>query len=491
MKALPMSRRIALVEHQRPRILTVDFSDADAAKIKNLGFNVRSGYTKHPHKDQFCIPWAVEDVEVLFARISPDNFRASQAREAHESSVERSPNFLRMMTEVWVRRGWAVLFIEQGCSPKDLEVLGIEHVGVLSYNQRFFPAKEWGKLANALGGDHTEINKISWILPLFKGESVIARSDEPETAILERYIRKAKMSVLAVDYQVEPAWAGTYFSVRHLIRGESAFKPVLAMKLSYGSAGTILLLPDFGRQNVDVAIALLQSVVQDLSPDLFDSPEHPWLESYLPSPVQLIRSRKGEIIAAAQAELDALSKEEGEQLERFNWLLGLLTATGDEFQAHAAEALRFLGFKVDIIDDNVPLGEPRKEDLHISDPEAGFFALGETKGTKRGAAEEFITSIQNHQGRFSREHNVKIPNGILIVNHSYSLDPLQRAGRFYTHASIVSRCKSQGITAVDSVALFQMCQSVLSGEVTAEEIRRYLESDFRVISNFNASELAE
>ncbi len=137
-----------------------------------------------------------------------------------------------------------------------------------------------------------------------------------------------------------------------------------------------------------------------------------------------------------------------------------------------------------VVDAIVVPGEALKEDLHITDLETGFFAIGETKSTVRGASEGFLTDIQNHQGRYSRENKVPVPNAILVVNHSTGLDPAKRPGRFYQNPDIPNRCAQQGITAIDSVALFQMCQSFIKEEVTAGQIRQFIESESRVLPEY-------
>ena len=100
------------------------------------------------------------------------------------------------------------------------------------------------------------------------------------------------------------------------------------------------------------------------------------------------------------------------------------------------------------------------------------------------ASEAFLSDVQNHQGRFSRENNTPIPNAILVVNHSTAFDPARRAGRFYRNADIPNRCAQQAITVIDSFALFQMCQTLLQGKASASQPREFIQRDCHVVAEF-------
>jgi hypothetical protein len=482
-----MSTRIALVEHSRPRILAIDFAQSDVRKVSDLGFNVRLGATGVHPPSKCCIPWAVQDVEVVFATVSPGSFSKAGERPLCKDSVEDGPHFQALMREVWDKAGWAVLFIQQECPPLEVLCLGITSLGVMVSDRQFIPITYY--LQHRKGFDSRGIKVRGPMFPRFDGESAVIDSDEAVIGVLQRYIRNAEMSVLSVSKDDHLAWTD-YRTITFLVTDESAVRSALAIKLSWVGKGRVLLLPDFGKNNIDAAIAILQEVIAEDGRHLFDSPEHSWLTEYVPYPVQVVRQESRRVVEEAQAELGRLSESEKQLLGEFNWMLGLLTSPGDEFRDHAAEALKFLGFEVDIVDNNVPPGQPLREDLHIIDRGAGLFLLGETKSTKRGASEGFITDVQNHQGRFSREHQQPIPDALLLVNHSTGLDPAQRPGRFYTAAHIESRCQSNGILAIDSVALYSMCQSILRGEAEPAQIREYIRRIRGVLRGFAASSLA-
>src|SRR5260370_14139038 len=100
----------------------------------------------------------------------------------------------------------------------------------------------------------------------------------------------------------------------------------------------MLFLPDFGKNNIDVAIGILQQVIAERNSDLFDTPQHPWLENYLPFPVQEMRAEKARVISLAQDKLAELAEAESSALEEYSSLLGLLTSAGDAFRDHVSTA---------------------------------------------------------------------------------------------------------------------------------------------------------
>jgi hypothetical protein len=474
-----MGTRVALIKHERPRILALDFSEREATRIRDLGFNIRVGKTGCDRSGEYNIPWALQDVEILIASVSPGCFSDANIRSRHESSVEDGPHFRALLAEIWVKQGWTILFIKQDTPPRDLEAIGIRNVGAVSIKGLLVSHTDYVEHAQywAKEGPVSALH-----LPRFKGEAVVVDAEQPEGKILERHLHGARMSIFSVDRQI--TYEAAYSRSQSLIQDESSDKSWLALKFEYGQRGKILLLPDFGKNNIDVAIALLQEVISDVSPSLFDDPQHKWLKEYLPHPVEATKNEKEKFLAAAVEKYDSFQKAEDDLLEEFRWLIGLLTSAGDEFRDSVAVALRFIGFKVDIVDLTIAPGAAMKEDLDIVDVETGFFALGETKSTKRGASETFLTDVQNHQGRYSRENRVPVPNAILIINHSTEFDPSIRSGRFYQNPNVEQRCIQQGILALDSVALFQMCQFILSGLVSKASVRSLIQKNQGVIRTF-------
>lgn len=491
-----MGTRIPLVEHSRPRILAFDFPDQDVRKISELGFNVRRGDSGIYNQNKVRVPWSIHDVEILFANVSNGTFSKLSERTMDQDSVELGTAVPALIQEIWAKEGWSVFFIKQNCNPKEFTSLNISGLGVLTLHRKYIHASRVQEAMRAVVSNDIEKKFDSSFpqFPDFIGDAVILKDDhedKPITDILKRYIKTASHSVLATGRGIESVFGHTNISVSDLITDESSSQNALAIKITKPDKrhyrGNILFLPDFGKNNINIAIALLQGVIAERHPGLFDVGSHKWLENYLPHTVRQLRAEQEEVISNAKSLLNDLSEREKEEFKKFNWLLGLLTGEGDDFRDYTATALQFLGFDVQVIDTIISLNQPLKEDLHISDQGAGYFAIGETKSTKRGASEDFLKDVQKHQGRFSRELNTPVPNAVLIVNHSTDFDPSMRAGRLYTNPDIEARCVDQYTTVLDSVALFSMCQSVLEGKVHPEDVRQFITAGFKIIRTYEAT----
>jgi hypothetical protein len=475
-----------LIEHNRPRILAVDFSSRDVEKFRKLGYNVRRGATGLKDRDQFMIPWALHDVEIVFAVVNPGSFSMTGSRTPSETSVESEPNFRALFSEVWAKNGWVVFFIKPECDPAEVKAVGIQHTGVVSYGGLYLsPDGYLSRLGEIMRRHDPESDDYdTFSFPKFKGDAVVYNDNAPEATVLHRFQASANFIIFTNSDKVQVNWMnGKSFTVG-LTGDESAVGNILALRLGEmitSQKNGVLLLPDFGDKNIDVAAALLQEVITLASPDLFDSPEHTWLKNYLPQPVKEIYARRDALIAETNSEVIRLNADAEATLENYSWLMGLLISKGDDFTSDAAQALRFLGFEVEEVDATLAPGQAKREDLRISDKATGYFAIGEAKTTKRGASEGFITDVQNHQGRYSREYQVAIPNAMLLVNHSLSLDPAHRAAHFYQNPDLDARCEAQGITAVDSAALFEACQAVLQGSVEKKQVREYVTQKFGVV----------
>lgn len=467
-----MTERVPLVEHRRPRILTIDFSSKDAQKISKCGFNVREGTTGIFPPGKYSIPWAIQDVEIVFINCIPGAFSRLNEREKAEDSIEDGPNFHALITQVWRRDGWTVIFLQQGCSPEELDLIALRDLGVLYLKGNCLPVtwlKNWKEIERKVGPPPVPT------FPKFVGQAVELTEYEPERKLLKRYLNSARFSRLCRHKGANVAGEERY-SEDWLITDESADSIALAIKLKTWRGGGVLILPDFADRNVDVAIDLLQNVFPEEKPSLYDAPHHPWLKDFLPHSVMQVRREKVAIITRAKDQLDKLDKLEEEELTKYAWLNNLLVGTGDSFRDAVAKALKFLDFDAKVIDEELNPGQRKREDLRIRDSSNDFFALVEAKTTRRGASEDFITDTQNHQGTYSRENNCSIPRALLIVNHSYELHPDRRDARFYTDPEVHARCVEQLITALDSVTLHHLCQAVLCTQKTKEEARRFLKT---------------
>jgi hypothetical protein len=347
-------------------------------------------------------------------------------------------------------------------------------------------------------------------MPIFKGITV-QTSEETENNIIQRYIKSnaTKMSVLTCiprrelrqrfdeNSQIKLNFLRNDTLIYWLIKDNTADQNIIALKLrniiyaknldeSIRQEGSILLLPDFGPNNIKVALELLQEVFTESSPHLFDNPQHPWLEDYQPYPIKQLQQQQQDIIDEAQQKFDQIKEQIELEQDKYAWLPGLLVLKNEEFEDAVAQALRFLGFDVTEVDKTLAAKERKREDFHISDPSNNYFAIGEAKSTGggRGASEEFIEKTRKHQIRYGREYN-QVPSALLIINFAITLEPQQRVNLFYKE-DISEELEDSYITALSSVALFELCQYVLSEQMTKDQARQHITSGQAIISTIQS-----
>ncbi|KPK74453.1 MAG: hypothetical protein AMJ89_06270, partial [candidate division Zixibacteria bacterium SM23_73] len=191
-----MTERIPLVEHARPRVLAIDFSSKDVQKISEAGFNVRRGASGISAPGKYSIPWAMQDVEIIFINCIPGAFVGLNEREKAEDSIEDGPNFHALITQVWRLNGWTVIFLHQGCTPEELENIGLRNLGVLYLKGNCLPVsclKNWKEIERKVGPPPV------LTFPKFVGQAVELSEYEPEGKLLKRYLNSAKFSRLCRD----------------------------------------------------------------------------------------------------------------------------------------------------------------------------------------------------------------------------------------------------------------------------------------------------
>lgn len=449
--------RIVLHPHKRPRILAVNFTPAEVKKLQDGGWSARRGATGLHDGGDFCIPGALQDFEVLLLRIEEGAFEA--AKRPSEDSVVKEPTFAALVHDLWVRGGWTLVFVATS-KPDDLSGIALaEDLGVRMFRGLPFPRHL----------DPPKGVSAPPLFPVFLGQTVWVAEGEPEGEILRAFMNAMRAPRIL---DAKPFARHEYGEPnRTWIAGDhSGTGCALAVRFDPQGAyrephGGILVLPDFN-DSVAVAVALLEGSVVNANPALFDSPESPWLNAYLPHPARELEEQRCAFEKDAGARLLAFEARRDEEIGRYRWLLQLLTSEGSDLVAATAKAFEYLGYTVRDMDEAEAVA--KREDLRITD--GSFLALVEVKGTKRGPAEDFIGQAIEHANRYARETNGPPPPCVLLVNHSRLLPPDRRPA-FYAATHVKDRLARNGIIAIDSGALHQACQAVLAGNASLESVR--------------------
>jgi len=474
---------------KKPRILAVDFEISDVKKLSEAGFTAYQALTGI-FDNEFYSPVDVQNVDVALINLQPDliDYRNERLRKPRADSVEKQIFYRQLAKEVQAKHGWIIIFVKRNAQPYGCTAFGAPEVGVI-VDGRSIKAPDW----------NNDVTNQHRIFAPFRAEKIFC-GNQREVEILSKYSQDAKYQILA------KVNSGSHYEWESLIMDEAADQNALALRLLLNAKedvwdsktgkldaryyhGAVLVLPDYEKKNVDVALDLLREIIPEANYHLFDSVQNTWLSEYLPAPALKKYFERDSLMQDTKKRVTILEDEAAQLINDYEWLTGLLISEGDNFTSNTKKALEFLGFRVEDIDSTVPLGEPKKEDLQIFEDAEEFFVLGEMKATtqesNRSANKDMITKTIAHQNRYARENKCSPPNALLIVNHSIQLSPENRLSRFYQgDKEDRARCLESGISAIDSVALHALCQDVLAEKMSKDEARILIRESKGIVTKF-------
>lgn len=153
----------------------------------------------------------------------------------------------------------------------------------------------------------------------------------------------------------------------------------------------------------------------------------------------------------------------------------LLTATGDDLVEAVVQVLRALGFDVDEVDEQIPAGSPKLEDLRVRDLATGFEALAEVKGYGSGAKTGDFAKVERFVSHHMLKHGKRPDHIWLVVNHFRDHDPDQREVPFAGSAGDVRHFAEGNGTVIDTRELFLLHKQVEGGALDKATARSLLE----------------
>jgi len=160
----------------------------------------------------------------------------------------------------------------------------------------------------------------------------------------------------------------------------------------------------------------------------------------------------------------------------------LLTAQGDELLDAAAKALESFGFVVIRVDETIPPGESKKEDLRVTSPDGGT-AIAEVKGYEHGAKQRDLYTIANYAGLYLAETGALPERRWYICNSFCESDPDTRPEILQGANDALALFARDCGAAIDSRELFRLLRAVESGQVSQGDARLMLwESPIRFVA---------
>lgn len=209
------------------------------------------------------------------------------------------------------------------------------------------------------------------------------------------------------------------------------------------------------------------------APARLNHPEH-W---YTPAEVAIaerIRRIGGQVeeLRAELRDLQAALQAEGELAEDRE--RAVLWRDGDDLEEAVATLLGDLGFAVRLLDREIPPGQPRREDYHITlDGKPEWVVIGECKGYTKGARANDLAEINKHVKAFVREQRREPDRVWWVINDHRNEDPSGRALALQGHRD---RPVNFDVVAVPTRDLFRLWRDVALHLTTQEVAQQTLMS---------------
>jgi hypothetical protein len=239
--------------------------------------------------------------------------------------------------------------------------------------------------------------------------------------------------------------------------GQSISAVIAARELG---KGCVLILPQL--QDKEAVVSdLIQNILPEISPNLFpDSEGDRWThsEEYEHPTVLTLRSAQRQARDEADRKIEALEGQIHAEYERFSFLHGILTGTGDRFVDEVKRVLEFIGFtKVVKVDEGQE--ESKQEDLRIEDRSPTL--LLEVKGISGMPTENDTQQVMKYVIRRMKEWHTTEIGGVFLVNHQRNLPALLRNHEAVFTPQQVSDALANGTGLMTTWDLFRLVRGMI------------------------------
>jgi len=260
---------------------------------------------------------------------------------------------------------------------------------------------------------------------------------------------------------------------------------VLALAARRGDAagspgGVLVALPVEPTDTVAWARWFLQ-MLRESDPDMFPANVR-WKDDprWTPPALRAAVSARGDLAAervrllaeldAKEVQVDARVNAETRSAQESVWRL--VETQGPVLEQAVTAALEALGFIVDVRDDQVAPGQPKLEDLRLTDPDApGWVVLAEVKGFEKGASPKGVVQLMTRARTAYVKEASQEPGAVYyVVNHELATPPDERNEALRGDSAIDMLAESDGAL-IDTRDLLRAHVAVLQNPESAGEIR--------------------
>jgi hypothetical protein len=223
----------------------------------------------------------------------------------------------------------------------------------------------------------------------------------------------------------------------------------------------ILILPQI-EKNIETITKLVKEVLPEISPHLFPEIEgQKWVNrhEYEHLKVLEIISKIDSIKKETESQIKKLNVEIMSERQKYDFLHGIITQTGEELVRSVKRALNFIEFANVEEVDKITGNESRQEDLQIHIE--NMVMLVEVKGLCGFPGEDDTLQVTKYIARRRKEIKDKDIQGISIINHQRNLPPLDRDERNVFTPAQIKDAKSFDFTILTTWDLFRLIRGMM------------------------------
>ena len=459
----------------KPDILLIDLPDEVFKKLKSEGFNVTNGSFGSPYNVQrsYCfsqvvgeesLPLISEQDIVIIDLEGTDVLKEPEGEsEIYDDDIK---DYYCCQEAGWIDP-----------RPKNMQKYKNKFDRILRFGGFYIIIAEprysldfYYATLNDYGtpmGEQLDIDNWSFLSIL---DSIYIESDEGReiyhvSDILKDYISETKYnSVFSPNVNIKDDF--------HCLIKNKFDKCVSCLITSEDSKlkGNILILPSMSITPT-LIINLLNEVLPMLSPHLFPNIEGKWVErpEYELEPITRYKIQIEEILHNANNEVSLINKQIENEKNKFEFIHGIITSTGDDLVEYIEEYLSYISF--DYVENVDKLNENnfKQEDLRINDNSVKL--LVEIKGPSTLTKDNDIMQLVKYITRRRKEWKTFDVNGVLIINHQKNIPPLERNNNSVFTELQIKDAIEQDIGLITTWDLFLLIKGMMQYKWDPEVIR--------------------
>lgn len=466
----------------KPRILLLDFSKAEAQSLRECGYQVYEGSSGFDG-GEFNIPVEIYRIDIVLYKMDyslpkpkPGQTIKLHSIVTHKSLAFKGESYKENPASVWFTEPPTAKTSYYGFSSlSDLTQKVIEKggsvfafLGDLRIDEDVVLLKTLIELPTTARTVFKKGNDDGEFEVSFQSNLSYADIGEFFKELMKDQYMQSLLFIRGIPYKHLKPSIDEPESQEFLAQDEANIV-YSYLKHYTGNKGNIGFLQSYGNRNIPIIKQLLTHL-QKVSPaDLFSRnfDNESWLEGqyYKFGDEVDVLEKKQQISIETEKNLGILETERLSLREKTDFFRALLingdddkSELDDQLKPVVKKVLEWLDIKVvDVDADQKKKEQPLINDLLLSYD--GESQLCEVKGVKCGPRGDYIQQVQSHIIRYSKQNEAQTLPGLLILNYQRDIDASSRS-EFYTDPAYIKMAEDADIGLLDTRELFKICKDI-------------------------------